>query len=299
MKTSSLWCLSFVLLGAAGAFAAETDQFTDRALPLADSREVINEKVNDSIREVVSEWKGKRDNFELAQKVRWTVEGALFIHRLSRWAVNNPRIEHIVTKDHSIYRGIPIRISTIGPFGTMAETIKVNNVRLGIDKLSHMFSVGWGYYTTFWKSGEAKAISVGEGTEKGFLGWYTTGVYSNADIVANFEGQLFYRSLYEDGAVAGKPALVRWEGNTPVIQNEFDIADHVTEYWDETINTSQFREGVAKFVLVRLRGLCPSFQENPALWTIDPARDAELQDRYKKLSLWENTQYRLEQVCAE
>ncbi len=57
-----------------------------------------------------------------------------------------------------------------------------------------------------------------------------TGSYSNADLVANYEGYRFYRSLFDDDVISGKTAILRWENNRWVIQREFDWADHVNEY---------------------------------------------------------------------
>ena len=58
---------------------------------------------------------------------------------------------------------------------------------------------------------------LGRGTfnERWLFGQLTTSIYSNADLVANYEGYRFYRSLFEDGVVPGKPAIVRFAGDAP------------------------------------------------------------------------------------
>ena len=61
-------------------------------------------------------------------------------------------------------------------------------------------------------------------TERAIFGQMTTGSYSNADLVANYEGHRFYRSLFEDNIVPGKPAILRWENDAWVIQRPYTWA---------------------------------------------------------------------------
>ncbi len=103
------------------------------------------------------------------------------------------------------------------------------------------------------------------------------------DLVANYEGHLFYRSLFEDDAVPGKVAVLRCEGDHGVVQREFDGADHVNEYWDEALSINRFDRLPYMRMRRKLTNLCPQYGESPALYTIE--NEEVLKARYAKLGL--------------
>jgi hypothetical protein len=115
------------------------------------------------------------------------------------------------------------------------------------------------------------------------------------DLVANFEGHRFYRSLFEDDIVAGKPAILRWENDGWVIQREFDWADHVNEYWDEALNVNYFDAGLYKHMHETLISYCPQYWKQPSLYTI--VNEQRLKERYSFLGLHDNSELRLDSLC--
>ena len=224
-----------LLLPGGGANAYETDQFSNRDTDIADSTDVLNRQMNRTIEEIVEEWDRGHDEWAFVNQIYRKVGGRHWVDRIERWAMRSPDVEKMDTPRYgSIYAKHPIWATrTIALFG-IGKTIRLNRQLIGTDKLGHFISQGRKFYRRFRRLGsEDEAALRSAFTEKAIFGVMTTGNYSNADLVANYEGHRFYRSLFENDIIEGKPAILRWEDDGWVIQREFDWADHVNEYWDE------------------------------------------------------------------
>ncbi len=239
---------SLVLLGTvlilapltSGAY--ETDQLSNRLNPIQDSTALLDERVNQSIADAIANWKGKRKDSKVVSRIYHDIGGVHWVDKIERWAMNSEDIERIqVSRYDSIYSGHPIWATRVaGMFGT-GPTIKLNGQLIGSDKLGHFLSQGrkfWKRYVRY--QDEARAAEHSAYTERALFGQLTTGSYSNADLVANFEGYRFYRSLFEDNVIPGKPAILAWENDQWQIQRHFTWADHVNEYWDEALNVNHY-----------------------------------------------------------
>ena len=299
MKTDLRVLLLFLggILASPSSYASETDQYHDRAVALRDSRGVINDRVNKRIRKAVDEWRGGVDFLGLAEAIRKSVDGAGIWGRMTFWSKTSGDVDRVNTIKHSIYRSLPA-VKGARVFLLSSPTIRVNETRFGTDKFSHMFSQGWNYFVVARQHGMETALRGGIESEEGALGLATTGVFSNADLAANFEGFRFYRSLFEDGVIPGKPALVKWNSaGTPVVQRDFDINDHVNAYWDESINTSFYPQSTEALILENILKLCPEYYARPELFAIDPDLDEELSARYAGLGFRQYKTKRLQNLC--
>lgn len=70
--------------------------------------------------------------------------------------------------------------------------------KIGVDKIGHFFVEGWGFYKRAYLRNEVNienALRWGRFTENTYFGKTTTGVFSNADLVANFNGMRFWNHL--------------------------------------------------------------------------------------------------------
>jgi hypothetical protein len=132
-------------------------------------------------------------------------------------------------------------------------------------------------------------------TERTIFGQLSDGIYSNADLVANYEGHVFYRSLFEDDIIAGKPAILHWETDGWIIQRNFDWADHVNEYWDEALNVNHYDAGLFKYMHETFVSMCPEYWERPDLYTI--VNEDALKERYAHLGLIDTSVLRLDSLC--
>lgn len=279
------------------AKAYETDQFYNRSQPIADSTEVLNRKVNETLREIVVTWNKDDDERAFVNSVYKKLGGHHWVDRLERWAMKSPEVEKLETSRYdSIYGGMPIwSTRTTFLFG-IGSTIRVNEQLIGSDKIGHFLSQGRKFYRRYLKYGsEKEAAKQSAYTERAIFGSGTTGAYSNADLVANYEGYRFYRSLFDDDVIPGKPAILRWENGGWIVQREFDWADHVNEYWDEALNINGYDDLIYQHIRERMVGLCPEFWEDPTLYKIE--NEEPLRARYKHLGLRDTSFLRLDSLC--
>ena len=123
----------------------------------------------------------------------------------------------------------------------------------------------------------------------------TTGVYSNADLVANYEGFLFYLSLFEDNIIPGKKAILAWREDHWIIQRSFTWADHVNEYWDEALNINHYDRLLHHHMKDRLLTFCDDYYRTPEMYIIED--EDPLRDRYAHLQLRDTSDLRLDHLC--
>lgn len=190
-----------------------------------------------------------------------------------------------------------------------ASTIKVDGVYLGNDKVGHFTDMGRTYYEEYAKAraagkseAEAEAQMNRIGTdnivlsESGVLGKFSAGAYSNADLMSNYAGYLFYRNLAEPMMLKGqqRPAMLRLEGGY------WQIAPHVSpesgffswfmsDHWDEALNPSLYdgsmRSGIRKAIEERADAILWRYSDEhgcrrPPQWFDQKQR--ELQTYYGK-----------------
>ncbi|MBA3273469.1 MAG: ankyrin repeat domain-containing protein [Chthoniobacterales bacterium] len=141
-----------------------------------------------------------------------------------------------------------------------AATINVYGVHLGTDKIGHFADMGMHYWRGYKKaiaSGKSEPDAIGEGfriathgllySERGLMGYLTAGAYSNADLVGNFMGFLFYRNLTESIALKGadRPPLLVRAGEywtlAPHVRRDSDFFSlFICEHLDEALNPSLY-----------------------------------------------------------
>jgi hypothetical protein len=174
----------------------------------------------------------------------------------------------------SIYHASPILYLTI------SETVKLYGVELGTDKIAHIFQQGYTYYRMVERAkakkippaeGVLKAVKWGRKTEKTYYGFWVSGVYSNADLAANFAGMKFYENLTREikiGAQTFPPLLVLrqgvWTFNENIKPREAVLKPFISNHLNEAYNPSVFvglfgfRAGIRKTVK---KHACPQWQK--------------------------------------
>lgn len=288
--------LLVLLLPCAGV-AYETDQFHNRLEPLEDSTEVLDARVNETIADIAADWDDPEDPLKFVDAVFHRVGGYHWVDKIERWAMESDEVDRLDTpRRESIYKGHPIWATRVIAFFGVGPTIKLNGELIGSDKLGHFFSQGRKYYLRFLRlPDEARAAERSAYTERAIFGQMTTGVYSNADLVANYEGYRFYRSLFEDDVVSGKAAIVKWDGDRWKVQRPFTFADHVNAYWDEALNVNHFDGLLYPHMKERLTEFCDDYAEEPDRYTIEAEDD--LASRYEHLELRDTSELRLDHLC--
>ena len=286
------------LLAATLGHGYETDPYAKRHLDIADSLEVLDAKVNVALDEIAGRWQGGRNEWAFVMAVYWKVGGAHYVDKLERWAMRSPEVEKItVARSESVVADFPIWASRVAGLFGVSPTIKVAGVFFGTDKIGHFFSQGRKFYGRYRRlRDESKAARQAIFTENWLFGRLTTGIYSNADLVANYEGYRFYRSLFHDDAVTGRRALFRWEGATPVRQRAYTWADHVNPFWDEALNPNLYGPGLLPTVEHHLLRLCDDFKQRPERYRV-PNADA-LFEHYRRVGVVDTSALRPETFLA-
>lgn len=158
------------------------------------------------------------------------------------------------------------------------STIVIDGVHLGTDKLAHFVHMGYLYFSTWHlqvsagrtdKEGVAAALGMGTGahpfSEASMLGMLPTGVWSNADLAADYCGYKFFRNLTEAVSLHGKkypPLLVRhgayWGLNQHVRKGADFFSPFVSDHWDEVLNPNKYVVGAGTWVCESIRSRCES-----------------------------------------
>jgi hypothetical protein len=298
MSTRLLQILLLTLCTPAFVGAYETDQFNNRQQAIKDSTSILNHQVTLAIASSITPWDGAVDNMKVVDGIYHKIGGKHWVDKLERFAMDSGDVERLDTPPHdSIYSGHPLYATRVAGLFGVGPTLKINHVLVGTDKLGHFLSQGRKFYRRWVKMGdESKAAEHSAYTERAIFGQLTTGSYSNADLVANYEGYRFYRSLFEDNIIPGKPAILAWKGDHWIMQRPFDWADHVNDYWDEALNIPHYDTLLYSHMKTRLLTFCDTYREDPELFAIHD-EDA-LKHRYRFLQLRDASELRLGQLCT-
>ncbi len=172
---------------------------------------------------------------------------------------------------NSIYALVPTNYLTISP------TIRIYAAEFGTDKIAHFFQQGYDYYKIYksaLKNGATpaeatqKAIRWGQMTERTYYGTLVSGVYSNADLCANFVGLKFYQGLTGEVRIGGqtRAAILRlenglWTISEKINRRETLIKPFMTAHLNEALNPSLYLAGLRSFVRKTVRkNACPQWR---------------------------------------
>ncbi len=299
MSTRLLLVLLLTICAPAIAGAYETDQFNNRQQAIGDSTSIMNHQVTQAIASTIMGRRSKPDPMKVVDGIYNKIGGKHWVDKLERFAMDSGEVERLDTPPYdSIYSGHPIYATRAAGLFGVGPTLKINGVLVGTDKLGHFLSQGRKFYRRWTKLGdESKAAEHSAYTERAIFGQMTTGSYSNADLVANYEGFLFYRSLFEDNIIEGKPAILAWQNDHWIMQRPFDWADHVNDYWDEALNINHFDVMLYSHMKTRLLSFCDSYRANPELYQVHD--EAALKYRYRNLQLRDTSELRLGNLCTQ
>ncbi len=252
MRTYILVLLVAMLLFGGGATRAdETDQFMSWDVELSDSTDVLNAYFNSEIRKIVD--KRNRaieppcdcpslalDTFDHLFKGRLTSRLMDFVVHADDIDVYPPRtVSRAQYQQMSVYRGVTF------PYALpMGRTLRVGEIYFGEDKFGHFLGLGKRYYKHYlWyrTNGvpEEKAVKMavewGVLSENTVVGKVVDGIFSHADLEANYQGFQLARNMCE-----GESPMLRQSEHGWEIAREVDLRDYVNPYWDESYNPSHF-----------------------------------------------------------
>lgn len=144
-----------------------------------------------------------------------------------------------------------------------AGTASVAGTVIGTDKVVHFINVGRLYHAKY-EELRAQGLSAAQAapaaisataanpfySENGFLGIFTTGIHSNADLAADLAGFKFYRNLSEPVRIGSRewPAMLVRDGPFWRVQmraGEQRFSAFVTAHWNEVLNPNRYLDYVA------------------------------------------------------
>lgn len=314
---------------ATSSLAFETDQYNLPPVPLADigdevSRYVeenlraaaaaVNTQITRSLKCIEAKTRGcgsaeaERKNLAELRSDRAIADalfkligdGNLFTTRFGNWM-----------RSHK-FRGQPDRykaplnqsIFILNPanYLTLSATVKLFGAEFGIDKLEHFFQQGHQYYEIEREElakgkmpteAEQKAISWGKKTERTYFGTFSSGVYSNADLYANYAGMKFYNGLTHPLQINGmsRPPIMElrdgvWRIADMTLRENL-IKPFLTDHLNEALNPSSFRLTLVRSVRREVKEhACPDWVKRfPTLTREDYGA------RRKSLESWNSEAY--------
>ncbi len=179
-------------------------------------------------------------------------KGSLMYSKTSDWIeahqFENPNSRYKQAFAESIYVTAPLNAATL------SSTIRMYEVEFGTDKIAHIFQQGFDYFEIYQaarRKGQSedfaikKAIKWGQMTENTYFGFLVSGVYSNADLAANYAGFRFYKGLTQVQSIDGnirKPisSLVKglWKYNQP--PRDDLLKPFISQHLNEARNPNKF-----------------------------------------------------------
>ncbi|MFW2438208.1 MAG: hypothetical protein ACN4GR_02425 [Arenicellales bacterium] len=281
--------------------AAEIDSVTPRNLKLDNSLTVINTIFNQRLQEAIQKANAQQDEFYAFDKDDFCDEKdlyrelrkAIFQSFTASWGLKGydldkqlrtllARQSYSLSLNDSIYRDINYLEGFSLNFKELSDVVNINGHLVGLDKIGHFFAEGWQYFELT-QSGDHtidQALEWGKQQEAGNFGYTTTGIFSFADLVANFNGWRFWNKvlLKEDDPLKGiianffngpyvscdiqiitsiknRKIVKAWEYNT-----RFDLSDYVDGTWDEGNNCNSYEDpAIEEKVRLRINNVDPDF----------------------------------------
>lgn len=136
----------------------------------------------------------------------------------------------------------------------LSSTINMYGAEFGTDKIAHLYQQGYDYFKIY--KGEIKkgltheeaikkAVKWGQKTERTYYGTLVSGVYSNADLAANYAGLYFHFGLTRENKISDKtipPTLILengiWKFNSNSDFRENLLKPYISESFSEALNPS-------------------------------------------------------------
>lgn len=321
--------LCFVLL-LQPILAFETDQFNLPPQPLADIGDEVSDYAEENVREAVEKvnsdivihqkcLESRTKNCTSAEKERAELAvlrseeavarevynllgaGTIPYTKSGTWInshefKNQPARYKTDYKD-SIFRLMPFDFLTISP------TVNLYGTQFGTDKIAHIFQQGYAYYKKYNNGIEKKlteiesvkkAVKWGKTSENTYYGLLASGVYSNADLAANYAGMRFYQGLTHEIKIGEtmRPPIVQikdgfWKFNESVILRESLLKPFISNHFNEAYNPSKYLIGLRSSVrrIVREKSCKEWRRQNPDLTPEDYKNISQ------KLKLWHGENY--------
>jgi hypothetical protein len=291
------------------SFAAEIDSVTPRKLKLENSLTIINTIFNQRMQEAIQKANAQQDDIEDIDEDEYIADGeklfcdeevlynelrkAIYQSFTASWGLKGydldkqlrgllSRQSYSLSLNDSIYRDIDYLEGFSLNLKELSDVVNINGFLIGLDKIGHFFAQGWQYFELTQNENYSieQALEWGKEQEAGKFGYSTTGIFSFADLVANFNGWRFWNKvlLNEDDPLKGllanffnrpyitcdiqiissiknRKIVKAWEYNS-----RFDLSDYIDGSWDEGNNCNSYEDPIIEEkVTLRIKNVDPDF----------------------------------------
>ncbi len=245
------FCVVLCLAMQAGSWSAETDQYMTWDIELADCSEAMNRFMNEEMQQFLKGVNARTRPITSGEELtvacyQYFFQG-LHSSRIRHWANTSPEVERY--PDRSVgffeYQRMSVNRGFSFPYILpMARTVRIGDVYLGTDKIGHFFGFGRRYFQRYVRHiaegmGEEEAMEKivrwGLHVEESMVGKLVDGIFSHADMEANFQGFLFARDL----CIGEDPCIVR-EEEAWVQVRPVDMVGYMSPDMDESYNCSHY-----------------------------------------------------------
>ncbi|MDO8806755.1 MAG: hypothetical protein Q7R35_20275 [Elusimicrobiota bacterium] len=264
---------ALLLFSAGAARAAEADHFSLRDGEIADITAEVNKLANEGLGRAIEDLNvaGGCDDSRKSEEQLYDRLTDIFSNHKKGQLVQTilsgdiPRtvipLKESIYSEWSIWNGFLLgrKGAAKSPLA-LFPLIKIGDTVVGVDKLEHMFGMGLRYFKKHYLE-ERPLVSVLKGgifSEKTFLGgnMLATGVFSYADLSANFNGMRFWNHMLQkrDDVLGAQhnagPYLAcrdgKWAKNA---ERPIDFRIYVDATMQESMNCSKFATpgGARKF----------------------------------------------------
>ncbi len=269
--------------------AAEIDSVTSRHVRLQNVVSDINSIINDRIVQAIEKANADRflvediDGIEIETRrpdcdvddLYTSLRQSIFQSYIVSWGLKGYDIdlqfrELLAGKtyshrlDDSIYRDIDYLEGFSLNLKELSDVTNINGHVIGLDKLGHFFAEGWRYFEISQEEGGGlqEAMDWGKAMEDGLFGTTTTGIFSYADLVANFNGWRFWNRvlllesdpmkglvgrLYDRAYVSCDIQVFESIKQRRVVRawatnRRFDFGNYIDAAWNEGINCNGYAD---------------------------------------------------------
>ena len=144
-------------------------------------------------------------------------------------------------------KGISNLLGKIVHSPSLAKVIAMGDVYIGVDKLEHMWSLGYEYFEDFYLGDTSlgETLDIGWRAEHKWLGLWVSDVLSYGDLLANFNGMRFWNHiLQEDRDILGEHVgpYIQCKGSRWVQVKKIDWSFYMDKGLDESVNCSLFEK---------------------------------------------------------
>ena len=282
-------------------FAAEIDSVTPRNLKLDNSLTLINAIFNQRMQQAIKKANAEQVDIEALEEDEFCDEEvlytelrkAIFQSFTASWGLKGydldtqlrsllSRQSYSLSLNDSIYRDINYIEGFSLNLKELSDVVNINGHLVGLDKMGHFFAEGWQYFelTQYDNHTIEQALEWGKEQEAGKFGYSTTGIFSFADLVANFNGWRFWNKVLlkekdplKDvianffnrpylscnvqiiASIKHRKIVKAWQYNA-----RFDLSDYIDGTWDEGNNCNSYGDPIIEEkVRLRIKDVGPGF----------------------------------------